>query len=68
MRQERSVQASIFALYSGHEIGRELKAMSRWLDEHPRMTCAEMKSRTLGGRDYRLTRCFVAGCSSSIVS
>ena len=29
MRQERTVQASIFDLFAGHEIGRELKAMSR---------------------------------------
>ena len=35
MRQERTVQASIFDLFAGHEIGRELKAMSQWLDEHP---------------------------------
>src|SRR5260370_25175602 len=35
MRQDRTVQASIFDLFAGHEIGRELKAMSRWLDEHP---------------------------------
>jgi transposase, IS5 family len=34
MRQERTVQASIFELFAGHEIGRELKAMSEWLDEH----------------------------------
>jgi IS5 family transposase len=34
MRQERTVQSSIFDLFAGHEIGRELKAMSRWLDEH----------------------------------
>jgi IS5 family transposase len=34
MRQERTVQASIFDLFAGHEIGRELKAMSAWLDEH----------------------------------
>jgi transposase, IS5 family len=34
MRQERSVQASIFDVFAGHEIGRELKAMSAWLDEH----------------------------------
>src|SRR5687768_9237185 len=34
MRQERTVQASIFDLFAGHEIGRELKAMSMWLDEH----------------------------------
>jgi transposase, IS5 family len=32
MRQERTVQASIFDVFAGHEIGRELKAMSDWLD------------------------------------
>ena len=35
MRQERTIQASLFDLFAGHEIGRELKAMSGWLDEHP---------------------------------
>ena len=35
MRQERTIQASIFDLFAGHEIGRELKAMSGWLDQHP---------------------------------
>src|SRR5271155_5839068 len=34
MRQERTVQASLFDLFADHEIGRELKAMSQWLDEH----------------------------------
>jgi IS5 family transposase len=34
MRQERTVQASIFDLFAGHEIGREFKAMSAWLDDH----------------------------------
>jgi hypothetical protein len=34
MRQERTVQASIFGLFATHEIGCELKAMSQWLDEH----------------------------------
>jgi IS5 family transposase len=34
MRQERAVQASLFDLFANHEIGRELKAMSQWLDEH----------------------------------
>ena len=32
MRQERTVQASLFDLFAGHEIGRELKAISQWLD------------------------------------
>src|SRR5579864_426454 len=35
MRQERTVQASIFDMFAGHEIGRELKAMSQWMDHHP---------------------------------
>lgn len=34
MRQERTVQASIFDVFAAHEIGRELKAMSHWLDAH----------------------------------
>src|SRR5918996_3163735 len=34
MRQERTVQISIFDIFAGHEIGRELKAMSEWLDGH----------------------------------
>src|SRR5689334_23900020 len=32
MRQERTVQASIFDVFAAHEIGHELKAMSQWLD------------------------------------
>ena len=35
MRQERIMQASIFDIFAEHEIGRELKSMSDWLDEHP---------------------------------
>lgn len=35
MRQERTIQTNIFDLFAGHEIGRELKAMSGWLDENP---------------------------------
>jgi len=34
MRQERTVQASIFDVFAGHEIGRELQAMAEWLDAH----------------------------------
>src|SRR5258708_32878212 len=34
MRQNRTDQDSIFDLFADHEIGRELKAMSQWLDEH----------------------------------
>jgi hypothetical protein len=32
MRQERTVQATIFEVFAGHEIGGELKAISQWLD------------------------------------
>src|SRR4051812_12230090 len=34
MRQERIIQATIFEVFAVHEIGRELKAISQWLDEH----------------------------------
>jgi IS5 family transposase len=34
MRQERIIQANIFEIFAEHEIGRELKAISQWLDEH----------------------------------
>ena len=34
MREKRTVQASIFEGYAEHEVGRELKAMSDWLDEN----------------------------------
>src|SRR3954469_7562847 len=33
MRQERTVQATIFEIFAGHEIGCELKTMSQWLDQ-----------------------------------
>ena len=32
MHQERTVQATIFEVFAGHEIGCELKAISQWLD------------------------------------
>jgi IS5 family transposase len=35
MRQERIIQSSIFDLFSDHQLGRELKAMSQWLDGQP---------------------------------
>jgi IS5 family transposase len=34
MRQERIIQGTIFDIFAQHEIGRELKAISQWLDEH----------------------------------
>ena len=35
MRQDRTVQASLFDGFAQHEIGGELKKASKWLDEHP---------------------------------
>src|SRR4051812_29429256 len=35
MRQDRTVQASLFDLFAQHQIGGELKKASTWLDEHP---------------------------------
>lgn len=32
MRQKRTIEASLFDVFSPHQIGRELKAMSVWLD------------------------------------
>ena len=34
MREKRTVQSSIFEAYAEHEIGRELKSMSDWLDQN----------------------------------
>jgi IS5 family transposase len=34
MRQERTVQGSLFDRFAEHEIGRALKVMSAWLDDH----------------------------------
>jgi transposase, IS5 family len=34
MRQQRIIQATLFESFAEHEIGRELKAMSQWLDQH----------------------------------
>ena len=35
MRQERTILATIFEVFAQHEIGRELKAISDWLDSQP---------------------------------
>ena len=34
MRQKRTAQSSIYELFSDHDLGRELRAMSDWLDAH----------------------------------
>src|SRR5437879_13260861 len=39
MRQERTVHATIFEVFAGHEIGCELKAISQWLDRQSTLAC-----------------------------
>ena len=34
MRQQRIMQANIFDVFAAHEIGRELRQISHWLDQH----------------------------------
>lgn len=34
MRQKRTAQATIYQVFSDHELGRELQTMSEWLDAH----------------------------------
>jgi IS5 family transposase len=38
MRQERTVQATIFEVFAGHQIGGELKTISQWLDRQRALT------------------------------
>jgi IS5 family transposase len=50
MREKRTVQASIFEGYAEHEIGRELQAMSAWLDTQPELldwVAADVKQRNV---------------------
>jgi transposase, IS5 family len=74
MRQERTVQASLFDLFAGHEIGRELKAMSQWLDEDREFIglvaedLRRMASRRPGDKVCRQSRSCAVGFSSSIAS
>jgi IS5 family transposase len=49
MRQQRTIQASLFDLFAGHEIGRELRAMSGWLDEQPALLELVAKDLMRGG-------------------
>jgi transposase, IS5 family len=34
VRPQRIIQATLFENFAEHEIGRELRAMSQWLDQH----------------------------------
>ena len=72
MRQERTVQASIFDRFAGHEIGRELQAMSAWLDDHRELlgpVTAGLRRHGVKetGRQGRRP-CCAARCSSSTAS
>jgi transposase, IS5 family len=49
MRQERTVQASIFDVFATHEIGHELKAMSQWLDGHRDLLGLVVRDLVRGG-------------------
>jgi len=71
MRQERTVQASVFDLFAMHEIGHELKAMPQWLDEHRDVlglvvrVLGRVASRTPDGRGCRPKRYCAARSSSN---
>jgi transposase, IS5 family len=49
MRQERTVQASIFDVFATHEIGHELKVMSQWLDGHRDLLGLVVRDLVRGG-------------------
>ena len=42
MRQKRTAQATIYEVFSDHELGRELQTMSMWLDAHRSVLTAVM--------------------------
>jgi IS5 family transposase len=68
MRQERIIQASIFDVFAPHEIGRELRAMSQWLDLHRQLlslVAADLRRDGLkqtGRHGLPAEGCCVAGC------
>ena len=74
MRQERTVQATIFEVFAQHEIGCELKAMSQWLDGQPELIglvaaiCAGRECGRRAGEDCRRKACCAVPCSSSSAS
>ena len=63
MRQERTVQATIFDRFAGHEIGRELKAMSAWpLQSAVAGVSEDHLGRTRVGGSYGQDCRAAAGC------
>ena len=53
MRQRRIIQGSIFDLFSNHQIGRELKAISGWLDARAELVA--LVARDVGNAGARHT-------------
>jgi IS5 family transposase len=74
MRQERTVQASIFDVFAGHEIGRELKVMSEWLDAHRGLlglVAADLRRRGVkkrGRQGLPAEGCCAVRCSNNIAN
>jgi len=74
MRQERTVQATIFEVFAQHDIGCELKAMSQWLDEHRELiglVAEDLRRHDVmetGRQGLRPSRSCAAGFSSNIAS
>lgn len=53
MRSKRTSQVSIFDQFAQHEIGRELAAMSLWLDQHP--VVLDSVAKDLGSASVKAT-------------
>ena len=73
MRQERTIQATIFEVFAQHEIGCELKAMSQWLDgqrQLTRLVPGDLRRQGVRetGPDCRWKACWAALCSSNSAS
>ena len=65
MRQERTVQATIFEVFAGHQIGCELKAISDWLDGQRALVSVvsgDLRCARPGGAGCRRKRCCAARC------
>ena len=68
MRQERTVQATIFEVFAAHQIGCELKAISHWLDGQRALVslvAGDLRrgvNARPGEADCRRKRCCAARC------
>ena len=71
MRQERTVQATIFEVFAGHEIGCELKTISQWLDRQHALVSlvagdlCRRGVRQTGRQGLPAERCSAVRCSSN---